>query len=113
MSVTLQGALAALNAAKEATRDNVVTSEVLQSRIAVCKACPQRRRITGTLSHVGNILARLANKHKVPKDISDFKCGVCSCPLSLLTTALPENLHVDSADEAVKRSKTKCWMQTP
>lgn len=109
MSITLTGATAALKAAREATRGNTVDEAILRDRISICNDCPKRERVKGVVGNVGRVLALVANKHKVPKEISDYRCGVCTCPLALLATALPENLHKDSEAEAAKRPK-RCWL---
>jgi len=109
MSITITGATAALKAAREATRGNTVTEDTLRGRISICNTCPKRERIKGVVGSVGRVLAFVANKHKVPKEISGYRCGVCSCPLALLATALPENLHRDSPEEAAQRPG-RCWL---
>jgi hypothetical protein len=102
-------AIAALNAAREALRENTVDTTTLIERVGVCEQCPMKKHTQGLKSNVGQILATLAIKHQVPESISGFMCGVCGCPLSLLTSALVENLHKDSPQEAAQRP-LGCWM---
>ena len=102
-------AIAALNAAREALRENTVDTTTLIERVGVCESCPMRKPTQGLKSNVGQILATLAVKHHVPDFIAGYMCGVCGCPLSLLTSALVENLHKDSPQEAEQRPPA-CWM---
>lgn len=104
-----QGAVAAIKAFKEATRNHTVTPEILKERIRVCNACPMKVSNRGVVGRVTETLSSLSIKHKVPSEIAGFKCGVCGCPLNLLAVSLPANLHKDSVEEAAKRPDF-CWL---
>lgn len=99
----------ALRAYKAATRLETVSDMVATERANVCLRCPQRKKTTG-ISRISRFLSELARQHNVDKNISNFSCGICSCNLQLLLSALPENLHKDSPEQKAKRAKTKCWM---
>ncbi len=107
--INTPGAIAAIRAFKEATKNNTVTPEVLKARLKVCNMCPRKRSNKGIVGRVTERLSQLAIRHKVPNEIAGFKCGVCGCPLSLLAVSLPENLHKDSVEEAAKRPAF-CWL---
>lgn len=102
---------AALKAYAEATRGNTVSDREFARRMSVCKTCPKLRRTSGLTGRVSQILGSLSIKHKVPREMSSSSCGVCGCSLLLLVPALPQNLHSDSPEEALKRPST-CWMKT-
>lgn len=104
-----QGAIAAIKAFRDATQGITVSPELVKSRIKVCNSCPMRKSNAGIVGRVSEIMGRLANKHRVPPEVSKYKCGVCSCNLSLLIPAVEP--HKDSAEEAEKRPLT-CWMKT-
>lgn len=106
--ISINDTIAALNAFKEAVRENTVPTTTLAERLAVCNACPMNQKNSGVKNRVSQILGQLATKHSVPAEISDRSCGVCGCNFSLLLPALPENLHKDSPEEAAKRPES-CW----
>lgn len=100
----------ALKAYRAATKKETAPPDVVASRVRVCLTCPQRKRTQG-ISRVSKYLADLARLNNADKNISDFSCNICGCSLLLLTSALPENLHVDSEVQKTKREKTNCWMK--
>lgn len=104
---------AAAKAFKDAIKGDVATDAEIDARERICFLCPERKKVTGAASRVSKILGTLANRHRVPERIKDYRCNVCKCSLMLLLPATPADFHVDSPEEAVKRSKTKCWMRTP
>lgn len=110
---SLQDARSALKAYQEARNDNVVSAEEIHRRATICSTCPVRQtiRMHGTDQGM-KLLALRATKNRVPKILSDSKCGVCKCPLLLLTVTLPSLLHRDSPDEAVRRANEapNCWL---
>lgn len=101
---------AAANAFKDALKGDVVDDTTIASRLAICKGCPQRRKVTGLVSRISKILGDIANRHRVPKDIADYKCNVCGCSLMLLAPATDKDLHKDSPQEAKKRPG-HCWLK--
>ncbi len=108
--MNLTGSIAAIKAFTEAVNGNVVSPEEVFRRAAICNGCPMKRKVTGAPSKISRYLGLLANKHRVPKDIADFKCGVCHCGLTLLLAATKDDLHKDSPEEAKKRPD-RCWMK--
>ena len=108
--MTTSDIAAAARAFKDAIKGDVVDDSTIASRIKICKACPQRRKVTGFVSRVSKILGDLANRHRVPRYIADYKCNVCGCSLMLLVPATEKDLHKDSAKEAKKRPST-CWLK--
>lgn len=110
---SLKDAVAALTAYKEARNDNVVSAEEIQRRAAICSTCPVRETIRiHPQDQAARMLALRAAKNRVPAILSERKCGVCKCPLLLLTVTLPSLLHRDSPEEAVKRATEapNCWL---
>jgi len=103
---------AAANAFKDAVNGDVVDDKEINRRVTICKACPQRRKVNGFVSRISKLLGDLANRHRVPRDIADYKCGVCGCSLLLLTPATEKDLHKDSPEEAKKRPR-QCWLPKP
>lgn len=108
--ITPSDILAAANAFKAALKGDVVDDTTIASRAAVCFKCPKRQRNTGMVTHVSKILGDLANKHRVPKSIADYKCNVCGCSLMLLIPATEKDQHKDSPQEE-KRRPASCWMK--
>ena len=104
------GVLAAIKAFKDAVKGDVVDETTLSSRAAICSKCPKRRIKSSIVSRVSKILGDLANKHRVPSEISKYSCGVCGCSLMLLLPATEKDLHKDSPAELKKRPLT-CWMR--
>ena len=108
MSLNLKGAMAAIRAFQEARRGNVVSTTEIVNRGSICAKCPKRVPTTG-VSTVSAVLGRMANKHLVPKDVSQYSCGVCGCSLMLLLPASEENIHKDTAEERTQRPE-QCWL---
>lgn len=108
--MTPRDSIAAIKAFQHALKGGVVSSEEVRRRNAVCATCPQRVRVGRDISAVSKFLGMLANRHRVPKEVSGFKCGCCGCSLMLLLPATKEDLHVDSPEEAAKRPPN-CWMK--
>lgn len=106
--MNLLGAISAIRAFKEATQGQTVSPEEIKRRVSVCGNCPARKSNSGIVGRVSQTMGILANKHKVPSDISKFMCSICGCNLSLLIPAV--NPHKDSAEEAAKRPLT-CWLK--
>jgi hypothetical protein len=104
--------LAAANAFKAALKGDVVDDATIAARTAICLKCPKRQRNTGVITRVSKILGDLANKHRVPEAIADYRCGVCKCSLMLLLPATDKDQHKDSVQEARRRSLT-CWLKKP
>lgn len=100
----------AIKAYVAATKKETASPEEVLRRSKICLACPMRVRTRG-ISRVSKFLGELARINNADKKISEFSCGVCSCSLLLLTTALPENLHQDNEKQKQKRNKTACWMK--
>ena len=103
----ITGALAAYRAA---TKKETASPEQVLRRTTICLTCPMRVRTRG-VSKVSQFLGELARLNNADKNISEFSCNVCGCNLLLLTTALPENLHQDNAEQKQVRDKTNCWMK--
>ena len=104
--------LAAANAFKAALQGDVVDDATITLRTEICQKCPKRTKTTGIKSRVSQILGNLANKHKVPSDIADYKCDVCGCSLMLLIPATEKDQHKDSPEEAKFRPR-QCWLPRP
>jgi hypothetical protein len=102
--------LAAANAFKDALKGDVVDDATIASRTAICLKCPQRRKVTGVVSRVSKILGDIANRHRVPKEIADYRCNICKCSLMLLIPATEKDQHKDSPQEA-KRRPASCWLK--
>lgn len=102
----------ALVAFKEATNNNTVSEETAIERGNICRRCPLRKINSSVSNHVSKILAQIANKHGVSREIRDYSCSVCGCNLGLLIPALPEHVHKDSESERKRRVKgnPKCWV---
>lgn len=103
---------AAALAFKDALKGDVVDDDTIDSRAKICIKCPQRRRVTGIISRVSKILGDIANRHRVPKEIADYKCNICKCSLMLLIPATEKDQHKDSPQEAKRRPLT-CWLKKP
>lgn len=110
--ITIQDIRAAANAFKDAIKGDVVDDATILSRTSTCLKCPKRRKVSGIVSRVSRILGDIANRHRVPKDIADYKCSVCGCSLLLLLAATDKDLHKDSPQEAKRRPLT-CWLKKP
>lgn len=113
MSLSIQGAIAAATAYKEARNGNVVSAEEIQTRATICIGCPMRRKIrVHGADQASKMLGMMANKHRVSKDLKDHKCGVCHCSLMLLVPSRAEFIHRDSPEEAADRAKNapRCWV---
>ena len=106
--MTPRDSIAAIKAFQHAMTGKVVAPEEVRRRHGVCIKCPKRVRVGRDVSTISKFLGMLANRHRVPKDVSGSKCGVCGCSLMLLLPAAKEDLHVDSEEEAKKRPET-CW----
>ena len=104
------GATAALKAFGHAMKKDTATPAQVLERAKICKTCPHRRKISGMRSQLSRFLGTVANHHKVPQDISKYKCGVCSCSFMLLVPAKVEDLHVDTPAEAAQRPD-HCWVK--
>jgi len=102
--------MAAIAAFQRALSGKVVSPEEVRRRHNVCMKCPKRERVGRDMSTISKFLGMLANRHRVPKDVSGSKCGVCGCSLMLLLPATVEDLHADSEEESKKRPET-CWMK--
>lgn len=111
--ISYQGAKAAIVAFQEARHGNVAGETEVANRANICEQCPMRRR-NGVAIRValGAIHATRILKNRVPDAISEFRCGVCHCPLANLLPAKGEHLHTDSPEEAAKRAKEapNCWL---
>ena len=114
MKIGVKGAIAAINAFREATHGNVVTIKTVEARAAVCEACPKKQEVQpgDLVARASKTLGTLSGKHGVPDEIAKKKCGVCKCSLLLLLPAKRENLHKDSAKEAASRPAS-CWISQP
>jgi len=108
--MNFQGATAAIKAFREATRGNVVDTQEVTRRAAICGACPKRTFVRGARSEVSQVLGVLANKHRVPPELSGCMCGVCKCSLMLLIPATPADLHKDTPEELAERPE-QCWIK--
>jgi len=53
---------------------------LMEKRLAICDVCPQKKQ----LSAAGQLLVQTINEEG-----SNYKCGMCGCPLASLTS-LPE-----------------------
>lgn len=106
--MNLNGAIAAIKAFREATQGKTVSPEEIKRRVAICASCPKRKSNTGIVGAVSRTMGILANKHKVPADISKYLCGICKCNLSLLIPSITP--HKDTTDEDKNRPLT-CWMK--
>lgn len=104
-----QGAIAAMKAYREAKKGNTVDQQTVRDRARICKGCPKRRIVANATTAVSKLLGRMANKHRVPDDVSRYSCGVCGCSLMLLLPAQKEHLHKDSPEEAAERPE-HCWV---
>jgi ribosomal protein S19E (S16A) len=102
---------AAAKAYIEATRNDVVPDAEIDRRARICRQCSLRVPTRG-VGRVSQILGGLANKHRVPKELSDYSCQICKCNLQLLIPA--KDGHVDSPDERRRRIKGNkhCWVLT-
>jgi hypothetical protein len=100
------GAAAALAAFAQASTGDTVGEVEVMRRNSVCAACPKREKVTGIVSRVSQTLGVLANRHRVPKSMKDYRCGVCGCALMLLIPA--KTPHKDSPEEAAVRPSS-CW----
>lgn len=109
--MTPRDATAAIKAFQHALSGKVVSPIEVSRRHGVCMKCPKRVRVGRDVSAVSKFLGMLANRHRVPKDLSGSKCGVCGCSLMLLLPATGEDLHVDSPEEAAKRPDG-CWAKS-
>jgi hypothetical protein len=108
--ITPADILAAANAFKDAIKGDVVDNATILSRTETCLKCPKRQKNQGIITRVSKILGDLANKHRVPKDIAGYRCGVCKCSLMLLIPATEKDQHKDSPQEEKRRPLT-CWMK--
>jgi len=99
----------AARAFKDALKGDVVSDDIILARASICLKCPRRRMVSGFATRVSKILGDLANRHRVPKDIANYKCNVCKCSLMLLIPATEKDLHKDSPQES-KMRPAKCWM---
>ena len=102
--------LAAANAFKAALNGDVVDDAMIARRVKTCRKCPKRVRSSGLATRISKLLGDLANKHRVPKDIADYSCGVCGCSLMLLVPATEKDLHKDSPEER-KTRPAYCWLK--
>ena len=113
MSISIQGALAAATAFKEARNGNVAPTDEIAVRANICEACPKRRniRVHGT-DQASRVMGMMANKNRVPPVLKNSKCGVCQCSLMLLVPSRGEFLHRDSPAEAADRAANapRCWV---
>lgn len=117
MSFSPKGALAAVKAFAEAVSSNVVAPEEVQRRISICtkggngKPCPRYKiiRSPASLSGLSRIMGRIANKHRVPKEVSNYRCQTCGCSMALLVPARGEELHQDTPEQAAQRPGY-CWV---
>jgi hypothetical protein len=107
--MTPRDSIAAIKAFQHALSGNVVSPEEVRRRGNVCATCPKRERVRNSVSKISRFLGMLANRHRLPKEIKDFACGVCGCSLQLLLPATKEDLHKDSPEEAAKRPE-QCWL---
>lgn len=107
--VGIKDALAAAAAFKAALNGDVVSPETIHERDAICARCPMRRFKQRGMTPVSKLLGQLANRHRVPKSIANYSCGVCGCSLMLLIPAQSKDLHIDSPEEAKKRPGS-CWV---
>lgn len=111
--VTLRDAASAIKAATQAGRGNVVPPEELQRRAAICERCPMRQFVgAGALDRASQVLGMMVNRHRVPKSLTTYKCGVCGCSLMMLLPARTEDLHKDTPEQASYRKHTApgCWV---
>lgn len=109
MNLNLQGAVAALKAYQQARKGNVVSTETVAARAAICFRCP-KRKVTRGVSKVSEMLGILANRNRVPNAVASYSCSVCSCSLMMLLPAVKEDLHKDSPEEAKERPDS-CWIK--
>ena len=107
--MNIVGAKAAMTAFTHATRGETVNEDELMRRHRICLACPMLRQKSGAETQVSAILGGLANRHKVPRDVSKKMCGVCGCSMLLLLPALPADLHKDTEEEESVRPD-RCWV---
>lgn len=99
-----------MKAFREATRGNVVEPLEAARRAGICQLCPKRVLLRGAKSGVSQMLGIIANKHRVPNELSGFMCGVCGCSLLLLIPATKGDLHVDTPEESAQRPE-ECWIK--
>jgi hypothetical protein len=109
MNLRAKDAAAALKAFKDAVHGNVVAPEQVVQRARVCGSCPFRVRTAG-ISRMSEVLGLVANKHRVPIEVSGYSCDVCGCSLMMLLPAQKENLHKDTPEESLKRPAA-CWIK--
>lgn len=101
--------MAAMKAFKEAITGEVVTTQEIKRRAAVCDTCPMRRAVSGTSSRASQTLGIIANKNRVPPSIKNYKCEVCGCALLMLIPA--KTPHQDNEEQRKSRPKG-CWYFT-
>lgn len=109
-TMNLTGATSALKAFTHATRGKTVDEIELLRRHSICLGCPMLHQKSGAETQASAILGSLANRHKVPRDVSKKMCGVCKCSMLLLLPALPEDLHKDTHEEDEARP-ANCWVR--
>lgn len=107
--LTPRDALTAAKAFTHALSGDVVSADEIRRRAAICSTCPQRKLVRNRTSQISQTLGMIANRHRVPRDIKDYACGVCGCSLMLLIPATKKDLHEDSPEESEKRPE-RCWL---
>jgi|TARA_R110002167_G_scaffold150637_2_gene344387 hypothetical protein len=107
--MNIPGAVAAIKAFKQASKGDTVNEIEILRRTAICSVCPVRQLSTGVVSRVSQTLGVIANRHRVHRELRDYRCGVCKCALMLL---IPSKVsHVDTPAELLTRP-AECWVLT-
>lgn len=107
--MNLPGAKAAAKAFFEAKKGDVVDEAEIMRRTQICGACPRKGRRSSAITAVSRMLGYVANKHRVPDEISRFRCNACNCSFMLMIPS--KTLHPDTPEEEALRP-SQCWVLT-
>jgi hypothetical protein len=108
-AMNIPGAKAAIKAFMDAKKGDVVSEDEVMRRVQICGGCHQKKRKSSIITSISRTLGHLANRHRVPDEISKFRCDACKCSLMLLIPS--KTLHPDTPEEEEARP-SKCWVLT-
>lgn len=109
--ITPRDAIGAAKAFQHALKGEVVTTDEIRRRGAICNSCPRKELVRNRASQASQLLGLLANRHRVPREIKSYSCGVCGCSLMLLLPATAKDLHKDTPEQKAERPES-CWILT-
>lgn len=107
--MNLPGATAAIKAFIQATNNDTVDEKEVMRRTQICTSCPKLSNVSKFRSVISQQLGRIANRHRMPREIKQNACGACGCSLMLLIPS--KVLHPDKPEELAARPST-CWVLT-